>query len=197
MLLRLYDATAGKITIGGVALNDMTTDDLRGHMAVVSQNASLFSSSVYDNIAFGKPDASPAAIEHAAQEANAAEFIADLPQGYHTLIGEKGVQLSGGQRQRLAIARALLRDAPILLLDEATSALDSASEQKVQEALKQLMQNRTTIVIAHRLSTVINADRILVMDKGQLVASGDHDALLATSPIYHKLASLQFMTGNS
>lgn len=197
MLLRLYDPTAGKITIGGVALNDMTTDDLRGHMAVVSQNASLFSSSVYDNIAFGKPDASPAAIEHAAQEANAADFIADLPQGYHTLIGEKGVQLSGGQRQRLAIARALLRDAPILLLDEATSALDSASEQKVQEALKQLMQNRTTIVIAHRLSTVINADRILVMDKGQLVASGDHDALLATCPIYHKLASLQFMTGSS
>ena len=195
MLLRLYDPIAGNISIGGVDLKDMTTDDVRGHMAVVPQNASLFSSSVYDNIAFGKPDASPADIEQAAEEAHADTFIADLPQGYNTLIGEKGVQLSGGQRQRLAIAKALLRDAPILLLDEATSALDSSSEQKVQSALMHLMQNRTTIVIAHRLSTVINADRILVMDNGQLVASGDHDTLLATSPIYHKLASLQFMTG--
>lgn len=195
MLLRLYDPIAGNISIGGVDLKDMTTDDVRGHMAVVPQNASLFSSSVYDNIAFGKPDASPADIEQAAEEAHADTFIADLPRGYNTLIGEKGVQLSGGQRQRLAIARALLRDAPILLLDEATSALDSSSEQKVQSALMHLMQNRTTIVIAHRLSTVINADRILVMDYGQLVASGDHDTLLATSPIYHKLASLQFMTG--
>ncbi len=121
---------AGNISIGGVDLKDMTTDDVRGHMAVVPQNASLFSSSVYDNIAFGKPDASPADIEQAAEEAHADTFIADLPQGYDTLIGEKGVQLSGGQRQRLAIARALLRDAPILLLDEATSALDSSSEQK-------------------------------------------------------------------
>lgn len=197
MLLRLYDPTLGKITIGGVELRQMISDDLRRHMAVVPQNASLFSSSVYDNIAFGSPDASQTAIEQAAQEANADDFIASLPQGYHTLIGEKGVQLSGGQRQRLAIARALLRDAPILLLDEATSSLDSASEQKLQTALMRLMQNRTTIVIAHRLSTVINADRILVMDKGQLVASGDHDTLLATSPIYHKLASLQFMTGVS
>ncbi|MEC8728396.1 MAG: ABC transporter transmembrane domain-containing protein [Pseudomonadota bacterium] len=195
MLLRLYDPIAGNISIGGVDLKDMTTDDVRGHMAVVPQNASLFSSSVYDNIAFGKPDASPADIEQAAREAHADTFIADLPRGYNTLIGEKGVQLSGGQRQRLAIAKALLRDAPILLLDEATSALDSSSEQKVQSALMHLMQNRTTIVIAHRLSTVINADRILVMDNGQLVASGDHDTLLATSPIYHKLASLQFMTG--
>ncbi len=195
MLLRLYDPVMGNISIGGVDLKDITTDDVRGHMAVVPQNASLFSSSVYDNIAFGKPDASPAEIKQAAQEAHADTFIADLPQGYDTLIGEKGVQLSGGQRQRLAIARALLRDAPILLLDEATSSLDSSSEQKVQSALMHLMQNRTTIVIAHRLSTVINADRILVMDNGQLVASGDHDTLLATSPIYHKLASLQFMTG--
>jgi ABC-type multidrug transport system fused ATPase/permease subunit len=195
MLLRLYDPAMGTISIGGIDLKDLTTDDLRGHIAVVPQNASLFSSTVYDNIAFGKPDASPAAVEQAAQEANAHSFITDLPQGYNTLIGEKGVQLSGGQRQRLAIARALLRDAPILLLDEATSALDSSSEQKVQSALMHLMQNRTTIVIAHRLSTVINADRILVMDNGQLIASGDHDTLLATSPVYHKLASLQFMTG--
>jgi ATP-binding cassette subfamily B protein len=195
MLLRLYDPAMGTISIGGIDLKDLTTDDLRGHIAVVPQNASLFSSTVYDNIAFGKPDASPAAVEQAAQEANAHSFITDLPQGYNTLIGEKGVQLSGGQRQRLAIARALLRDAPILLLDEATSALDSSSEQKVQSALMHLMQNRTTIVIAHRLSTVINADRILVMDNGRLIASGDHDTLLATSPVYHKLASLQFMTG--
>ena len=195
MLLRLYDPAMGTISIGGIDLKDIKTDDLRGHIAVVPQNASLFSSTVYDNIAFGKPDASPAAVEQAAQEANAHSFITDLPQGYNTFIGEKGVQLSGGQRQRLAIARALLRDAPILLLDEATSALDSSSEQKVQSALMHLMQNRTTIVIAHRLSTVINADRILVMDNGQLIASGDHDTLLATSPVYHKLASLQFMTG--
>jgi len=170
--------------------------DLRRHIAVVPQMASLFSSSVYDNIIFGLPDAPREAVYRAASEAFAEDFISALPLGYDTMIGEKGIQLSAGQRQRIAIARALLRDAPILLLDEATSSLDSASEQKVQAALARLMENRTTIAIAHRLSTVISADRILVMDNGKIAATGDHETLLATSPLYHHLASLQFMTGS-
>ncbi len=196
MLLRLYDPDEGRITIGGVDLKDMEVADLRRHIAVVPQMASLFSSSVYDNISFGLPDAPREAVYQAASEAFADDFIRALPHGYETLIGEKGIQLSAGQRQRLAIARALLRDAPILLLDEATSSLDSASEQKVQAALARLMENRTTIAIAHRLSTVISADRILVMDSGKIAATGDHETLLATSPLYHHLASLQFMTGS-
>lgn len=196
MLLRLYDPDEGRITIGGVDLKDMAISDLRRHLAVVPQMASLFSSSVYDNISFGLPDAPRDAVYQAASEAFADDFIRALPLGYDTLIGEKGIQLSAGQRQRLAIARALLRDAPILLLDEATSSLDSASEQKVQAALTRLMENRTTIVIAHRLSTVISADRILVIGNGKVVATGDHETLLATSPLYHHLASLQFMTGS-
>lgn len=195
MLLRLYDPDEGRITIGGVNLREMEMADLRRHIAVVPQMASLFSSSVYDNISFGLPDAPREAVYQAASEAFADDFIRALPHGYDTLIGEKGIQLSAGQRQRLAIARALLRDAPILLLDEATSSLDSASEQKVQAALARLMENRTTIAIAHRLSTVISADRIVVMDNGKIAAIGDHEALLATSPLYHHLASLQFMTG--
>jgi len=196
ILLRLYDPDEGRITIGGVDLKEMGIADLRRHIAVVPQMASLFSSSVYDNISFGLPDAPREAVYKAASEAFADDFISALPLGYDTMIGEKGIQLSAGQRQRIAIARALLRDAPILLLDEATSSLDSASEQKVQAALARLMENRTTIAIAHRLSTVISADRILVMDNGKIAATGDHETLLATSPLYHHLASLQFMTGS-
>ena len=193
LLLRLYDADKGRVSIGGVDVKAMALSDLRQNIAIVPQMASLFSASVYDNIRFGVPDASADAVKSAAREAHADAFIRALPEGYHTLIGTKGVQLSGGQRQRLALARALLRGSPILLLDEATSALDSVAEQNIQTALLDAMKHRTTLVIAHRLSTVINADRIVLMQQGRVVASGDHESLIATSPLYHRLASLQFM----
>ena len=193
LLLRLYDADKGRVSIGGVDVKAMALSDLRQNIAIVPQMASLFSASVYENIRFGVPDASADAVKAAAREAHADAFIRALPEGYHTLIGTKGVQLSGGQRQRLALARALLRGSPILLLDEATSALDSVAEQNIQTALLDVMKHRTTLVIAHRLSTVINADRIVLMQQGRVVASGDHESLIATSPLYHRLASLQFM----
>ena len=193
LLLRLYDADKGRVSIGGVDVKAMALSDLRQNIAIVPQMASLFSASVYENIRFGVPDASADAVKSAAREAHADAFIRALPEGYHTLIGTKGVQLSGGQRQRLALARALLRGSPILLLDEATSALDSVAEQNIQTALLDVMKHRTTLVIAHRLSTVINADRIVLMQQGRVVASGDHESLLATAPLYHRLASLQFM----
>ena len=193
LLLRLYDADKGRVSIGGVDVKAMALSDLRQNIAIVPQMASLFSASVYENIRFGVPDASADAVKSAAREAHADAFIRALPEGYHTLIGTKGVQLSGGQRQRLALARALLRGSPILLLDEATSALDSVAEQNIQTALLDVMKHRTTLVIAHRLSTVINADRIVLMQQGRVVASGDHESLIATSPLYHRLASLQFM----
>ena len=197
LLLRLYDADKGQVRIGGVDVKAMALSDLRQNIAIVPQMASLFSASVYENIRFGVPDASADAVKSAAREAHADAFIRALPEGYHTLIGTKGVQLSGGQRQRLALARALLRGSPILLLDEATSALDSLAEQNIQTALLDAMKHRTTLVIAHRLSTVINADRIVLMQQGRVVASGDHESLIATSPLYHRLASLQFMAEDS
>ena len=197
LLLRLYDADKGRVSIGGVDVKAMALSDLRQNIAIVPQMASLFSASVYENIRFGAPDASADAVKSAAREAHADAFIRALPEGYHTLIGTKGVQLSGGQRQRLALARALLRGSPILLLDEATSALDSVAEQNIQTALLDVMKHRTTLVIAHRLSTVINADRIVLMQQGRVVASGDHESLIATSPLYHRLASLQFMAEDS
>ena len=197
LLLRLYDADEGQVRIGGVDVKAMALSDLRQNIAIVPQMASLFSASVYENIRFGVPDASADAVKSAAREAHADAFIRALPEGYHTLIGTKGVQLSGGQRQRLALARALLRGSPILLLDEATSALDSVAEQNIQTALLDAMKHRTTLVIAHRLSTVINADRIVLMQQGRVVASGDHESLIATSPLYHRLASLQFMAEDS
>ena len=197
LLLRLYDADKGRVSIGGVDVKAMALSDLRQNIAIVPQMASLFSASVYENIRFGVPDASADAVKSAAREAHADAFIRALPEGYHTLIGTKGVQLSGGQRQRLALARALLRGSPILLLDEATSALDSVAEQNIQTALLDVMKHRTTLVIAHRLSTVINADRIVLMQQGRVVASGDHESLIATSPLYHRLASLQFMAEDS
>ena len=197
LLLRLYDADKGRVSIGGVDVKAMALSDLRQNIAIVPQMASLFSASVYENIRFGVPDASADAVKSAAREAHADAFIRALPEGYHTLIGTKGVQLSGGQRQRLALARALLRGSPILLLDEATSALDSVAEQNIQTALLDVMKHRTTLVIAHRLSTVINADRIVLMQQGRVVASGDHESLIATAPLYHRLASLQFMAEDS
>jgi ATP-binding cassette subfamily B protein len=194
LILRLNDPTHGAVMIGGVDARHALIDDLRGVMGLVPQETALFSGTIASNIGFGRPEADLEMIRKAAVKANAHDFIMALPQGYDTAVGEKGVRLSGGQRQRIAIARAVLKNPQILLLDEATSSLDAQSEQAVQSALEQLMRDRTTVVIAHRLSTVIKADRIIVMDDGQIVAMGSHEDLLATSPLYHELASLQFLT---
>jgi ABC-type multidrug transport system fused ATPase/permease subunit len=192
LFCRFYEPQAGTITLDGVDLRQLALADLRSLISVVDQNTVLFNDTVASNIAYGHASASPEAIEAAARAANAHHFISELPQGYATLIGENGTLLSGGQRQRIAIARALIKNAPILFLDEATSALDSASEQVVQEALDRLMQNRTTLVVAHRLSTVVNADRICVIEAGRLVESGRHAELLARGGRYASLFSTQF-----
>ena len=184
----------GRITLGGQQIDCINKSELREHLRLVPQEAVLFSQTIQDNIAFSRPDASFAEIKYAAEQAEADSFIQDLPEGYNTLVGEKGVRLSGGQRQRLAIARTILRKPSVLLLDEATSALDSQSEALVQKALANLRQGRSSIVIAHRLSTVIDADRILVLDKGQIIAEGTHEQLLLQSPLYHQLAQHQFLT---
>jgi subfamily B ATP-binding cassette protein MsbA len=192
LFCRLYEPTAGTITIDGIDLRDLSLDGLRKLISVVDQNTFLFNDTVANNIAYGHTDSSSERIEAAARAANAHDFIVQLPDGYNTLIGENGTMLSGGQRQRVAIARALIKNAPILFLDEATSALDSASEKVVQEALDRLMANRTTLVVAHRLSTVVNADRICVIDGGQVVESGTHAALLGHGGVYSRLFSTQF-----
>ena len=192
LLLRFYQPDAGQIFIGGVDISQLENSALKSIMALVPQEPALFSQSIGQNIRFGRPDADDKAVEAAAQQAAAHDFISALPDGYETLIGEKGVRLSGGQRQRLAIARAVLCDPQILLLDEATSALDSVSEADVQTALKHLMKGRTSLVIAHRLSTVLDADHIIVMDAGQIVATGTHESLLVSSPLYQELAQHQF-----
>ena len=192
LLLRFYDPASGRVMVDGHDVTEIDPADLRGRLALVPQEPAIFMGSVTDNIRYGRPDASDAAVRQAAALAAAAPFIEALPQGYETPIGERGVTLSGGQRQRVAIARAILRDAPILLLDEATSALDAESEQAVQTGLDALMQDRTTLVIAHRLSTVRRADRILVMDEGRIVEDGTHDALVARGGLYARLAALQF-----
>ena len=192
LILRFYEPSSGSISLNGIDVTSMTRRDVRNHIGLVPQDPALFSSTVLDNIAFGQPEASRAEIEAAARQAQAHEFICQLPHGYDTPVGEKGVRLSGGQKQRLAIARAILRDPAILLLDEATSALDSVSEAAIQTALLSLMEGRTSLVIAHRLSTIIDADIILLMDKGSIVASGTHEALLASSPLYQQLALHQF-----
>ncbi|TPK77128.1 ATP-binding cassette domain-containing protein [Mesorhizobium sp. B2-4-15] len=197
LILRFYDPETGKILVDGVDVREADPVAVRGRIAIVPQDVTIFAASARDNIGFGRPGASEAAIEAAAKDALADEFILKLENGYDSQVGERGVTLSGGQRQRVAIARAILRDAPILLLDEATSALDAESETLVQTALERLMQGRTTIVIAHRLATVLKADRILVMDGGRIVEEGTHQSLVAKGGIYARLAKLQFETGAS
>ncbi len=192
LLLRFFDPQAGRILIDGVPIDQLDPRELRACFALVSQNPALFFGTVEDNIRYGRLDASQAEVEAAARAAHAHEFIERLPQGYQTHLGEAGLGLSGGQRQRLAIARALLADAPILLLDEATSALDAESEHLIQQALPALMSGRTTLVIAHRLATVKQAERIAVIERGRLAAIGSHAQLLAGSPLYARLAQLQF-----
>lgn len=192
LLLRFYDPQAGRILINGVPTNQLSFAALRQAIGVVLQESVIFSGSVLDNIRYGMPDATLAQVQRAAGMAAAADFIDALPQGYDTFLGERGVRLSGGQRQRLAIARAILKNPPILLLDEATSALDAASERLVQTALDNAALNRTTLVIAHRLATVQQADRIVVLDQGRIVAQGRHAELLRSSPLYAQLAALQF-----
>jgi len=192
LLLRFYDPTSGRISIDGIDISSFALEALRSTTAFVQQDVAIFADTVAENISYGTPNAMRADIERAAVAAQADEFIRALPQGYDTRLGERGVSLSGGQRQRLAIARAILRNAPILLLDEATSALDTENEVAVQRALDGLAKGRTTIVVAHRLSTVQNADRILVLDKGRIVESGTHRDLAARKGLYARLSELQF-----
>ena len=195
LIPRFYHPQQGRILLDGINLEDLTLASLRGNLALVSQDVVLFNDTVAANIAYGsKRDAPREAIVRAAEAAHAMQFIADLPQGLDTMIGENGVRLSGGQRQRLAIARALLKDAPVLILDEATSALDSESERAVQAALDVLMRNRTTLVIAHRLSTIENANRIVVLDHGRVMETGTHAQLIANDGIYANLHRIQYAT---
>lgn len=194
LLQRFYDPQSGCIELGGLDIRQLPLAQLREQLAIVPQQPTLFSADVRYNIAYGKPGASQADIEAAAQRAHAHEFITALPEAYASDLGERGVRLSGGQRQRIALARAMLMDPKILLLDEATSALDAESEHQVQLAISELMRERTTVIIAHRLATIRDADCIAVLDKGQLVATGTHDELLASSELYARLAKLQFRT---
>ena len=196
LIQRFWDPGTGRVTLDGIDLRDMRRDDFRKSMALVPQEPVIFAASVLDNIRLGRPEAGPAEVESAARAAHAHDFIAALPDGYDTPLGERGVMLSGGQRQRVAIARAILRDAAVLLLDEATSALDAESESLVQAAVNDLAQGRTTIVIAHRLATVKKADRIIVFDRGRIVAEGSHEALVTQGGLYARLARMQFTEGS-
>jgi ATP-binding cassette subfamily B protein len=192
LLLRFYDPSSGTISFDGVPVRQADPQAVRSHIALVPQEAAVFAASARENIRFGRPEASDAEVERAADMAHASEFIRRLPDGFATALGERGVTLSGGQRQRIAIARAILRDAPLLLLDEATSSLDAESETLVQTALEELMRHRTTLVIAHRLATVLSCDRILVLDQGRIVEQGTHASLVAANGLYARLARLQF-----
>jgi subfamily B ATP-binding cassette protein MsbA len=193
LIQRLYDPTDGSITWDGVDLRDASLSSLHSQIALVTQETVLFNDTVRENISYGRPDASQAEIEEAARVAFAHDFITELPNGYDTIVGERGIMLSGGQRQRIAIARAVLVDAPVLILDEATSALDAESEMLVQRALSNLTRDRTSIVIAHRLSTIRQADLIIVMENGEIVERGTHADLIAGAGIYKRLYELQFV----
>ena len=195
LLERFYDPVSGAVRLDGVDIRTLDPKDLRREIALVPQDPFIIGASVADNIAYGRPGASRADIEEAGKRAAAHGFISALPQGYDTPLGEHGATISGGERQRLAVARAILKDAPVLLLDEATSALDAANETLVQAALGELMKGRTTLVIAHRLATIVGANRILVVDGGEIVEQGDHASLLAANGLYARLARLQFETG--
>jgi ATP-binding cassette subfamily B protein len=195
LLLRFYDPASGIIKLDDIDIKKLAEDDFRSQIALVPQDTMIFASSAAENISYGKPQATRDNVIAAAKAANAHEFIEKMPQAYDTILGERGVTLSGGQRQRLAIARAILKDAPVLLLDEATSALDAESEKLVQDALENLMQGRTTLIIAHRLATVLKADRILVMDEGKIIEEGTHKALIKKKGVYAGLAKLQFGEG--
>jgi ATP-binding cassette subfamily B protein len=197
LLQRLWDPTSGRITIDGQDLRDITLDSLRSNIGVVFQESLLFNRSIRDNLLVGRPEATDAEIEQACRMADAHEFIIRQPLGYETMIGERGTTLSGGQRQRLAIARALLKNPPILILDEATSALDAATEARVSKALKTLMAGRTTFIIAHRLSTVRDADEILVFDNGRIVEQGDFNGLLARQGRFAELVETQLASAVS
>jgi ATP-binding cassette, subfamily B, bacterial len=192
LLLRFYDADSGLVAIDGVPVRELALHDLRARVGIVPQDSVVFSTSALENIRYGKPDASDDEVKAAAKAAFAHEFISVLPEGYGTYLGERGVRLSGGQRQRIAIARAMLKNPPLLLLDEATSALDAESERMVQAALDAAMRGRTTIVVAHRLATVLRADRIVVLDHGRVVDSGTHAQLVQRGGLYARLAAMQF-----
>jgi ABC-type multidrug transport system fused ATPase/permease subunit len=192
LLLRFYDAQQGEVQVDGVSVRDVGLQALRARIGIVPQDSTVFSTSARENIRYGRPDASDAEVETAARAAFAHDFILAQSSGYETVVGDKGCMLSGGQQQRLAIARALLKNAPVLLLDEATSALDSESERMVQAALDRLSEGRTVVAIAHRLSTVLKSDCIVVMDHGRIVATGRHEELLQKSDLYRSLYELQF-----
>ncbi|MGL5100909.1 MAG: ABC transporter ATP-binding protein, partial [Fusobacteriaceae bacterium] len=192
MIPRFYEATSGAIKINGTDIKNYSLKEYRNHIGIVPQETFLFSGTIRENLKFGKEYISDEEVESAAKMANAYEFIKELPQGFETEVGERGVLLSGGQKQRIAIARALIQNPEIMILDEATSALDTESERLVQKALDNLMKNRTTFVIAHRLSTIINADKIVVMENGEIVEFGTHSQLLEKSGVYKKLYDIQF-----
>ncbi len=192
LLMRMYDIDSGDILIDGTSIKKWSLKQLRQNIGIVQQDVFLFSDSVRENIAYGRPDASEEKIREAANRAQAHDFIADLPEGYDTAVGERGVKLSGGQKQRISIARIFLKNPPILVLDEATSALDNETEQQVREALDSLAEHRTTIVVAHRLASISGADRIIFLDKGEIRESGSHEELMAKKGLYYEMYMTQF-----